>query len=376
MHGVERRENSTPNPIEVFVPLLNPNEPEARVAALRVTRGQQVAEGDVLCTLETTKSTVDVVAELEGYVLGLRASVGDMLRAGERLCWLAADAGWQPPETESLEDFPGDDLIPEKLRITKPALALARQADLDLSSLPSGPLVTQETVRQVMAMGRELAYELPEGSFDPQALVIYGGGGHGKSLIDLVRALGDYDLVGVIDDDLVAGTVVMNLPVLGGSEVLATLAERGLRLAANAVGGVGDITSRIRVFERILASGFTCPILVHPRATVEPSARLADGVQVFPNAYVGSEARVSFGAIVNTSAVVSHDCRLDAYVNVAPGALLAGGVTVGEGTLIGMGVTINLDVTVGARARVGNSAVIKQDVPQGAIVRAGAVWPL
>jgi len=363
------------DPFEVLVPLLNPNEPEARVAALPVITGQHVEVGDILCTLETTKSSVDVVAEREGYVFSLRAVVGDMLQAGERLCWLAVDAGWQPPETAPVEDPREEDIIPEKLRITKPALALARQIGLDLSSLPVGSLVTQETVLQAKARGSEFAYELPEGPFDPQSLVIYGGGGHGKSLIDLVRALGDFDLVGVIDDGLVVGTVVMNLPILGGGEVLGALAERGLRLAANAVGGVGDIKNRIRVFERIIESGFSCPTLVHPRATVEPSSRLADGVQVFPNAYVGSEAEVGFGTIINTSAVISHDCRLDAYVNVSPGALLAGGVTVGEGTLIGMGVTINLNVTVGAGARVGNSAVVKLDVPRGAIVRAGAVWP-
>jgi sugar O-acyltransferase (sialic acid O-acetyltransferase NeuD family) len=157
--------------------------------------------------------------------------------------------------------------------------------------------------------------------------------------------------------------------------LLAALSERGLRLAANAVGGVGDIGSRVRVFERILEAGFTCPTLIHPKAFVEPSARLTDGVQVFPHAYVGSDADVGFGVIVNTVSVVSHDCRLEAYANVAPGALLAGGVIVGEGALIGMGVTVNLNVKIGAGARVGNSAVIKQDVPQGMIVHAGAIWP-
>ena len=363
------------DPFEVLVPLLNPNEPEARVAALSVILGQYVEVGDILCTLETTKSAVNVVAEREGYVFSLRAVVGDMLQAGDRLCWLAVDAGWQPPETTLVEEPHEEDIIPEKLRITKPALALARQIGLDLSSLPVGSLVTQETVLQATARESEFAYELPEGPFDPQALVIYGGGGHGKSLIDLLRALGNFDLVGVIDDGLVIGTVVMDLPILGGGEVLGALAERGLRLAANAVGGVGDIKSRIRVFKRILELGFTCPTLVHPRATVEPSSQLADGVQVFPNAYVGSEAEVGFGTIINTSAVVSHDCRLDAYVNVSPGALLAGGVHVGTRALIGMGVTVNLGVRIGDGARVGNGATVKTDIPDGGLVRAGTVWP-
>ncbi|KPK92641.1 MAG: hypothetical protein AMJ88_10370 [Anaerolineae bacterium SM23_ 63] len=220
-----------------------------------------------------------------------------------------------------------------------------------------------------------MTYELPDGPFEPKALIIYGGGGHGKSLIDLVRVMGTFEIVGLIDDGLEVGSEVMGLTVFGGGTLLAPLAERGLRLAINAVGGVGDVGSRVMVFERILNAGFTCPTLIHPKAFVEPSAHLADGVQVFPNAYIGSEAKVGFGAIVNTGAVVSHDCRLEAYANVAPGALLAGGVTIGEGVLIGMGVTINLNVEIGAGARVGNSAVVKQDVPEGAIVHAGAIWP-
>jgi acetyltransferase EpsM len=40
-----------------------------------------------------------------------------------------------------------------------------------------------------------------------------------------------------------------------------------------------------------------------------------------------------------------------------------------------MGVTVNLNVRIGAGARVGNSATVKADVPDGGIVRAGAVWP-
>lgn len=363
-----------PDTFEVLVPLLNPNEPEAKVAALQVEQGQRVTVGDVLCTLETTKSTMDVIAERVGYVVGIRATVGSLLRAGERLCWLSETADWQPPEPPPPE--PSEKVsLPEGLRITDPALTLAKRANLDLSALPVGPLVTKAMIEQAMSGKRVLDYDLPAGPFDPTAMVIYGGGGHGKSLIDLVRVLGGFELVGVIDDGIEAGHEIMDLPVLGGGEALIALAERGLSLAANAVGGVGDIRSRVQVFERILDAGFTCPSLVHPTATVEPSANLADGVQVFPNAYIGSDAEIGFGAIVNTSAVVSHDCRVEAYANIAPGALLAGGVAIGEKVLIGMGVTINLNVEVGAGARVGNGAVIKLDVPQGGIVRAGGVWP-
>jgi acetyltransferase EpsM len=363
-----------PDPYEVNVPLLNTNEPEARVVALYVTEGDRVADGVVLCMLETTKSTAEVVAEREGFVVGLQAAVGDVLRAGERLCWLAGEADWQPPEPKAVE--PSEAVsVPNGLRITAPALAMARDAGLELSSLPIGPLITQAMVRQVLVVEQEAGFDLSDALHDPRALIIYGGGGHGKSLIDLVRAQGEYDIVGVVDDGLAAESTVMDLPVLGGGGELAVLAKRGVRLAANAVGGVGDVMSRIDVFRRIKDAGFACPTLIHPSAVVEPSAKLASGVQVFPHAYVGSQAEIGFGVIVNTGAVVSHDCHVAAYANIAPGALLAGGVKIGEGVLIGMGVTINLSVCVGAGARVGNSAMVKRDVPQGTIVRAGGSWP-
>ncbi|HEY44463.1 MAG TPA: hypothetical protein G4O11_10835, partial [Anaerolineae bacterium] len=233
-----------PETFEVLVPLLNPNEPEARLSELLVANGQQVKQGGILCTLETTKSTAELSAQKEGYVIGLQATIGDMLRAGNRLCWLADEADWQPPEPEQISAPSIEGGLPKGLRITEPALTLAQQADLDFSSLPIGPLITKKIIREVMIRESDMAPKLPDGPFNPQAMIIYGGGGHGKSLIDLVHALGTFQLVGLIDDGLEVGTEVMDLTVFGSGRLLSTLAERGLRLAVNAVGGVGDIGSR------------------------------------------------------------------------------------------------------------------------------------
>jgi acetyltransferase EpsM len=205
---------------------------------------------------------------------------------------------------------------------------------------------------------------------------VYGGGGHGKALIDVLRLLGSYPIVGVLDDHLPPGELILDVPVLGGAETLPRLLERGVHLAVNAVGGIGNIAVRIKVFEQLTQAGFICPALVHPSAVVEPSAHLSDGVQIFPHAYVGSSAQINFGAIINTGAIVSHDCLIGDYANLSPGAILAGEVRIGAGVLVGMGVTINLQVKVGRGARLGNSATIKEDVPEGGIVRAGMIWPV
>jgi sugar O-acyltransferase (sialic acid O-acetyltransferase NeuD family) len=173
--------------------------------------------------------------------------------------------------------------------------------------------------------------EPPTSAFDPSAILVYGGGGHGKALIDLLRVLHVYHAVAVIDDGLPAGGTVMGVPVYGGAEVLAELYAQGVRLAINAVGGIGNLDTRLKVFERLAGAGFSCPTLAHPSAVIEPSARLAAAVQVMPLAYVGSESEVGYGAIVNTGAIVSHDCRIGDYANLSPGAILAGEVEIGSG---------------------------------------------
>ena len=205
--------------------------------------------------------------------------------------------------------------------------------------------------------------------------MIFGGGGHGKTLIELLRALHTYRLVGVVDDGMHSGDTVLDVPVLGGAEVLPDLYAQGVRLAVNAVGGIGNVSVRIRVFQKLSQAGFVCPALVHPAAFVEPSAYLSPGVQVFAHAYIGSAARLGFGCIVNTGAIVSHDCILGDYANISPGAMLAGEVQIGSSVLIGMGATVNLRVKVGATARIGNGSTVKEDVPEKSIVRAGALWP-
>lgn len=356
----------------IHIPLLNPNDPSSQLTALFVANGADVSAGVLIATCESTKGVEDLLATRSGYICGLSARVGDPARAGEILCWIADQPDWQPPEPDGQ---PEERRAPEGIRITAPARRLAEARGLPLDSLPQGELITAARLQDLLADAADVDPSHFRDSYAEHDLLVYGGGGHGKALIELVQAEGKYNVVGVIDDGRTPGEQVLGIPVLGGRRALPELVTRGIHFAANAVGGIGNIQSRVDVFLLLDEAGLTCPTVVHPAAYVESSAVLSDGAQIFPHAYIGSEANVGRGVIVNTAAVVSHDCVLGDYTNVAPGSLLAGNVLTGEAVLIGMGVTINLQVAVGSRAQIGNSAVVKEDVPPGGVVRAGAIWP-
>jgi sugar O-acyltransferase (sialic acid O-acetyltransferase NeuD family) len=201
--------------------------------------------------------------------------------------------------------------------------------------------------------------------------VVWGGGGHGKVVADLVRACG-HAVAGFIDADAAkigrtvdpgGGTVVLR-----EAEFLAGVGrDAGLPDCADALAlAIGDNAARQRglaILERCVV-----PPLVHPSAVVSRWAAVGRGTVVFAGAIVNSDARIGAAVIVNSAAVVEHDCIVGDGAHVSPGAVLAGGVRVGERTWIGAGATVIQGVAIGADVTVGAGAVVIRDVPDGLTV--------
>jgi pyruvate/2-oxoglutarate dehydrogenase complex dihydrolipoamide acyltransferase (E2) component len=140
-------------PIPITIPLINPNEPEARLVALHVAPGQHVESGDMLCTLETTKSTVDLTAETDGYLVGLVFEVGQTVEAGEILGYLAGSPDWAPPAVPILLNEPQSSR-PESLRISQAGLLLAQQHNVDLTQFSSEVFVTEKIKQEMIKLIR------------------------------------------------------------------------------------------------------------------------------------------------------------------------------------------------------------------------------
>ena len=365
---------------EVRVPLLNANEPEARLVGVHVKDGQAVEMGVRLFTIETTKAASEIEALETGFI-HIFAAEGATLAVGDLLAVITDAAnekidgpnGGDDHEAEAKSaSFGYQSSVPKGgLRITKPAHALADSLGLDLTTLPTDQIVTEELVRRIA--GARLEVALP--ATEKPLILIYGGGGHAKSVMEMVLQNGVHTIAGIVDDDeQLTGKHVLGIPVLGTQVMLPRLIEQGVRLAANGVGGILDINVRVKIFELLENAGFSFPLLVHPHATVEPSANIEEGVQVFANAYIGSEAVLHARCMINTNAVVSHDCIIGPYTHIAPGALLAGHVHVGMSTLVGMGVTTAIGVRIGDGVRIGNGAIILADVTDKMIIQAGRFW--
>lgn len=200
-------------------------------------------------------------------------------------------------------------------------------------------------------------------------LVILGGGGHARVLIDLARLSG-LTVRCVLDDNAARhGTSLDGVPITDTiDQGLSQLGPAG-HLAVNAVGSVGVPDARRAVYGRGVAAGFEFAVLVHACAVVAASARLGRGAQVLAGAVVGPGSVVGEDALINTRASVDHDCTVGPHCHLAPGVTLCGGVTLGPACHVGAGATVIQGRRIGAGSLIAAGAVVVDDLPAASRVR-------
>ena len=201
-----------------------------------------------------------------------------------------------------------------------------------------------------------------------QPVILLGGGGHGRVLIDLLQ-LASRAILGICDPRLARGAVgPMGVAVLGGDDTAMEYSPDAIELV-NGIGSTTTLAARDAVYRRFSEARFRFAILQHPSAVVAREVRLCEGVQIMAGSVVQCGAAIGANSIVNTRASVDHDCRIGESVHIAPGATLSGSVLIGDRTHVGTGAIIVQGVTVGADCLISAGAVVTRDVAQGTRLR-------
>jgi len=202
-----------------------------------------------------------------------------------------------------------------------------------------------------------------------EKIVIAGGGGHAKVIIDMILSIGKYEIVGIIDPLLSVKSKVLNIKVLGDDSVFKGLHKKGVKLAALGIGSWGDNSVRGKVYEKIKKMGFSFPTLIHPGSYVSRYAKISDGVHVMAGACIQPNANIGENSVINTCAVVEHDCCLGNNVYLSSNSTLAGKVVVKDSAFIGAGTTVIPEITIGKKTLVAAGAVVIRGIKDGKKVK-------
>jgi UDP-perosamine 4-acetyltransferase len=198
-------------------------------------------------------------------------------------------------------------------------------------------------------------------------IVIIGGGGHARVLVEALAARRS-DILGFVSPDIdPASGVMTGLSRLGDDSYLMARGPDGI-LLVNGIGTTGNPERRRATFDAYRKAGFAFMSLFQPSAIVASDVVLDEGAQIMARAVLQPGVRIGANTIVNTGAILDHDVSIGDHAHVAPGACLAGGVRVGDASHIGAGATIIQNIWIKDGALVGAGAVVIADVAEAVTV--------
>lgn len=194
-------------------------------------------------------------------------------------------------------------------------------------------------------------------------ILLAGGGGHCKSVLDSLQLSGRYTRIGIVDRPGSLSNEVDGIPVTGSDEDLPRLFHDGWQYAFVTLGSVGYYKRREQLYRLLLKVGFTVPVICDDSACVSRNAELGKGSFAGKRALINAGTIVGDCAIVNTGAILEHDCSVGDFAHISTGAVLCGGVSVGKGTHIGAGAVVRQGIAVGANSIIGIGSVVIRDIP-------------
>lgn len=193
-------------------------------------------------------------------------------------------------------------------------------------------------------------------------LLLIGGGGHCRSILDCAISSGRYDQFGIVDFDSSASA--LGIPVVGTDDDLPALLGSGWDSAFISVGSVGSTALRRKLYQKIKDLGFNIPVIADPTAVIAAGTEIGEGSFIGKNAVVNTGSVVGSCVIINTGAIIEHDCKVGDFSHMSPGAILCGQVKVGADSHVGAGTVVRQQITIGDCSLIGAGSVVVQDIPE------------
>lgn len=194
---------------------------------------------------------------------------------------------------------------------------------------------------------------------DSKRIILVGGGGHCKSVIDVAESAG-YSVLGILDMPELVGTTVLGYPVIGTDDNISDYVDDALFIVT--VGHIKDASLRIKLHERIKNAGGRLATLIASTAYVSRFASIGEGSVIMHKAMVNAAAHIGSGCIINTFANIEHDAFIGDYCHISTGTMVNGNCTVGEGVFLGsQSVLVNgISITDGCVFAAGS--MIRKDI--------------
>ncbi len=354
----------------IRVPFLGVNDKECVLIKWEVEVGAKVTKGTTICSVETTKSVIEIEADAEGLVYPL-AKEGDGLQTGDPL-GLISDSTVEDVERafKGLEETRKKS-APEVSGITKKAEVLLTKHGVSIeevqASTGSGK-ITESVVREYLDTTKSSARE---GFAGRRHVGIIGGatGGGALIVIDAILQNSGDQPVCIFDADPGAhGKSILDVPIVGPVDELDEWLERSdvdvVVIAFNR-----DLRARRELFEALIGRGVPFTNVIDKTVNRRTKVEIGTGNVILGSTYLGACTSVGDNNFISSNVCLEHGNVLGSHCAFGPGVVTSGNVRIGDGVRFGTGIFIEPLISIGDGSVIASGSVITKDVHADTVVK-------
>lgn len=190
-------------------------------------------------------------------------------------------------------------------------------------------------------------------------LILIGGGGHCKSVIEVAESAG-YNILGILDRPEEVGKKVLAYEVIGIDDDIPQFIDKAEFVIA--VGCIKNPAIRVRIYNMIKKCGGKLATIVASTARVSRYATLGEGTVVMHQTVVNAGAQVGVNCIINTFCNIEHDVFIGDQSHISTGTIVNGDCKVGDRVFIGSQSVLVNGIEVGEDIVVGAGSVVRKSI--------------
>lgn len=195
-------------------------------------------------------------------------------------------------------------------------------------------------------------------------LILLGGGGHCKSVIEVAESA-DYTILGVLDRPEEVGKEVLAYKVIGVDDDIPKYVNKAKFMIT--VGFLKNPAIRIKLYNMVKEAGGKLATIVASTAQVSKYATLGEGTVVMHQAFVNAGAQIGNNVILNTFTNIEHDTVIGDQCHISTGTMVNGDCKVGQNVFIGSQSVLANGIEVGDDIIVGAGSVVRKSISQKGI---------
>lgn len=180
-------------------------------------------------------------------------------------------------------------------------------------------------------------------------LILIGGGGHCKSVIDVAESAG-YTILGILDKPELVGTKVLDYEIIGTDDAIPQYVDKAEFLIT--VGQIKSPAIRQKLATLVEQAGGRFATIIANDAYVSKYATIGAGTVIMHKAVVNAEANIGEHCIINTMANIEHEVQIGDFCHISIGVMVNGNCKVPSGVFVGSQSVINNGVD-GANVKFG-----------------------